>query len=647
MKLSGRNVKGCTFEHDLAPVTLFHGDNWAGKTARLDALTLALAGYLPGVANKPNEVFDRVASGNPLNVRAQADDGLVLDRTWSRNGKGSVSLLETTACAGFEMPAVALDPSEFLGLSARERVKFLFSRCKLPPDLTPDAAAKALMANVKNIRLEENSPASELAIADVASVLGGTTLTKDAGRTTQTWVEGLVELVSERKKAATANVQRLEKTMQGLTQTAAVGPTPPSDAEARLTKARADLETASAALHAVEADLRQRQEELRSAEAAAKTTPDIGALRAEVEAAEKALADHKVPGQPNPVTSERLQRSERDVATTASRVRVAKDTLRGLEEELSELQKEATCPKCGQSLAKLRPKMVKAQKDMIKEGEHALAEAKAEHEAAENERKAADVEWNEWANKHEAWVQADMQHRALERILDNAKAELAQSDAATASFQDATAKLPGLKAKGEALAKEVEALRVKEGEARSKVSEADVQYKRLVAARAEAATRARTEAELAKGRAEEQVWKQVQKLVAELQAKLVEAAVGPLVDRANELCGGLLRAPLALVDGELVMLRKDVGAVTHKTFSGTERALAYAALSIALGSDAPIRLAVIDEVGRLDSGNRRMLVDALCGLVRTGKLDQAVLVDTESIIGPGGSCPGEYMEVRL
>jgi hypothetical protein len=642
MKLSGRNVKGCTFEHDLAPVTLFHGDNWAGKTARLDALTLALAGYLPGVANKPNEVFDRVASGNPLNVRAQADDGLVLDRTWSRNGKGSVSLLETTACAGFEMPAVALDPSEFLGLSARERVKFLFSRCKLPPDLTPDAAAKALVANVKNIRLEENSPASELAIADVASVLGGTTLTKDAGRTTQTWVEGLVELVSERKKAATANVQRLEKTMQGLTQTAAVGPTPPSDAEARLTKARADLETASAALHAVEADLRQRQEELRSAEAAAKTTPDIGALRAEVEAAEKALADHKVPGQPNPVTSERLQRSERDVATTASRVRVAKDTLRGLEEELSELQKEATCPKCGQSLAKLRPKMVKAQKDMIKEGEHALAEAKAEHEAAENERKAADVEWNEWANKHEAWVQADMQHRALERILDNAKAELAQSGAATAAFQDALAKLPVLKAKGDALAKEVEALRAKEVEARAKVSEADVQYKRLVAARSEAATRARTEAELAKGLAEEAVWKQVQKLVAELQAKLVEAAVGPLIDTANKLCGGLLRAPLALIDGELSFDLPGTGW-NHRTFSGSEKLISYCALSAALSEGAPIRIVMMDELSRLDDGHRKQLIGTLCKMQEEGTIDQAVIIDTR----PVGFSAENFCEIKV
>lgn len=647
-KLSGRNVKGCSFDHTLAPVTLFHGPNWAGKTARLDALSLALAGYLPGVASKPNEVFERVASGNPLAVQAETDGGLVLTRQWERNGKGS------TKYAGndekeFSMPAVALDPSEFLGLSARERVKFLFSRCKLPANLTTEAAARALVANVKNIRLEENTPASEAAIAEVAKVLGGTTLTTDAGRTTQAWVEGLVELVSDRKKAAVANVQRMEKTMQGLTQSATDAAPAPADAEGRLAKARAGLEAASAALHANEAELRQRTEERRVAEATARSAPDAGALRAVVESAEKALAEHRVPEQPKPVTDARLRRAEHDAATATARVSVAKDTIRKLEEELAELQKEATCPKCGQSLAKLRPKMVKTQKEMIKEEENALAETKKENDAAQAECKMAAAEWTEWAKRQNEFAFLFQEHKGLQWKLSEARYKLAASGAAAAAAKAASDKLPELKELAEKLQDDVERLRTAETEARSAVSAADVSYKRLVAQRADAAQRARAKDELDRARAESDVWKEAQKLVAALQAELVEAAVGPLVNRANELCGGLLRAPLAMRDGELVMLRPGVGEVTHKTFSGTEKALAYAALSVALGADAPIRLAVIDEVGRLDERNRCKLVAVLCGLVKDGKLDQAVLVDTESIKATGTTLTNiaDYAEIEV
>ena len=46
-RLTGTNIKGKTFDHELNPVTVFSGPNYSGKTARIDALKLALLGFHP------------------------------------------------------------------------------------------------------------------------------------------------------------------------------------------------------------------------------------------------------------------------------------------------------------------------------------------------------------------------------------------------------------------------------------------------------------------------------------------------------------------------------------------------------------------------------------------------------------------------
>lgn len=156
-----------------------------------------------------------------------------------------------------------------------------------------------------------------------------------------------------------------------------------------------------------------------------------------------------------------------------------------------------------------------------------------------------------------------------------------------------------------------------------------VEYKRLVAYRAEAATRAKAKAEADTAKAELEVLKKTQAMLAELQAEIVEEAVQPMVDRCNELCGDILPAPLAIYGGELGMERNGQ-FITHRTMSGTEKLLAYCAVSMALAEGAPIRLAVLEELGRLDAVNKVKVMDKICKLQHDGKIDQAILVD----VGP-------------
>lgn len=108
--------------------------------------------------------------------------------------------------------------------------------------------------------------------------------------------------------------------------------------------------------------------------------------------------------------------------------------------------------------------------------------------------------------------------------------------------------------------------------------------------------------------------------------------MAPLISKANQLCGDLLVAPLAYKDGDIGFT--DRGSFySHRSFSGTEKALAYAAISVALAQDAPMRLVVIDELGRLTPDNKMRLIAKLCELTSSGQLDQALLVDVTPIDG--------------
>lgn len=674
-RLTARNLKGCTFEHALAPVTLFHGNNFAGKTARLDALTLALGGFLPKVASKPNEVFDRLASGNPLDVELVMERGYVVRRTWTRQPGGSVK----AACSvtDFEMPAVAIDPDEFLGLSARERVKFLFGRCKLPGDLTEQSIVRTLVANVKNVRLEANSEASEAAIASAVTVLNETTLTSDKDRTVQDYAEALVECVGEKKKLSAANVQRMEKTLQGLAQTAAQG-VPPQDADRRLAETRKALEAAVAEQARAAQEANNAASKAKEAERLASAAVDEKATLREVVRLEAELGeglDARVPEPGKPPVQRMMTTARPDttfeqdarnrameelnkLSAAAMLAKAERDKQAALMEQAAELK---VCPTCGQSVVEVQKQVVKRCKAELAKAEKAaeLAEkrvrdfpmAKFERDL---ERKEAEAEsWDDaaaklfaenteamegWAKQSAAWNAAQKVQAALREQVMTLRARLADNVEAAR----AAAALPELRSRAEALERMRAGAEAKVRMWRQDVQAAEESHRRLMAWRAEEAARAKAAAELEKVSVESEVWKEVQKLVAALQAKLVEAAVGPLVARANELCGSILRAPLAIKEGELCM--EGVGA-SHRTFSGTEKALAYCALSVALADGAPVRLAVFDEVGRLDARNKLKLVETLLDLTAAGKLDQAVLVDTVPLGVP--EMPASYAEIEV
>lgn len=611
-KLSATNFKGSTFSHNLAPVTMFTGENFTGKSSRVEAVLLALLGYLPGVGAKSNDLFERLASGNPMTVGIVTDTS-GLSRMWEQV-RGSVKY--TGPSVSIVTPMV-LDPGEFFGLSAPQRIKAIFSRADLPEEFNVMAVVETMKANVKNIRLEENTPETEVAISNLAAWING----RLSPMPFQSWLEEFAEGVRVKKNESEAAAKRLQQTTQGLTQVATI--TAPGDTEQRLREAAAELEKAIKTSNTAEAELRTVREQYRKAKLQADT---IGGgeeeFRKRMEQIEATLP--KEP--PLKLDFDKTMNEATQVwgaYTEASGARdLAEHQMRGASDELSKTKANTECRVCGCKFAKKKHReMVKAAQVKFDEADKAL-EAATEVCAQAKQRYDA----------NSAIQSSYLRYDELKTTLDAMRAKLMDK-----------AKLSELEQAGRDKAKvHTDAVAV-EAAARTKWQELDTVNRQLIADRSAAQQRAKVVTDAAKAKAEAEVLKQLQKMVAELQAKIVDKVVGPLLSRANDLCGDILRFPLGYQDGD-IGYHSRTGFVSQRSMSGTEKALTYCAIGIAMAAGATdFKLVILDEMGRLDIHNKRKIIGRLHTLQRSGRIDQAILVDTAAV----QHLPAEWSDLSI
>lgn len=120
--------------YNFSDLTYLHGLNGAGKSTVLQAVQLALLGYIPG-QGKTNEAIMRHSNGNTLEVLATLEDNdntITIDRTWVRTKKGIIGSTEivpevdlTSILADVELPIFNF--SEFVSLSANKQKDWFVS----------------------------------------------------------------------------------------------------------------------------------------------------------------------------------------------------------------------------------------------------------------------------------------------------------------------------------------------------------------------------------------------------------------------------------------------------------------------------------------------------------------------------------------
>jgi hypothetical protein len=112
-----------------------------------------------------------------------------------------------------------------------------------------------------------------------------------------------------------------------------------------------------------------------------------------------------------------------------------------------------------------------------------------------------------------------------------------------------------------------------------------------------------------------------------IRDEITNAAFGPLLQTANRFVAGILPTPLEYRDGEIG--RYQAGAwVPVRCFGGTMTAITHAGLQAALSAGAPVRLLIVDEMGRFDLRNKAQFMANVADAIRDGIIEQFVGIDT-------------------
>lgn len=129
MKLKSITIQGMhkisgTKTYDMKDFTYLFGKNGSGKSTVMQAIQLAVLGYIPGTDKNKTAIFGH-ANGNEMSVTATFNNGMSINRSWVKSGANITADARWTngadpekILADTELPI--FDFSEFIGLSANK-----------------------------------------------------------------------------------------------------------------------------------------------------------------------------------------------------------------------------------------------------------------------------------------------------------------------------------------------------------------------------------------------------------------------------------------------------------------------------------------------------------------------------------------------
>lgn len=214
-----------------------------------------------------------------------------------------------------------------------------------------------------------------------------------------------------------------------------------------------------------------------------------------------------------------------------------------------------------------------------------------------------------------------------------------EHDGKLASAKDALARTSGLRGQLEQMetqlwhesqaapVPDIEPLNIQKAASQLSISVLETKQRQYVAQLGEQAQAAKALEKRQELEAQSHALKAAVQIVEAEQAALVEQAFTGILATANRITSGILRGPIVYRDGTIGIGGKTFAS--NKTVSGTEEVLLYAALSLSLAAQSPLKLLLIDEMGRLDAVNKAKVAMRIKNLIVDGTLDQAVLIDVD------------------
>ena len=578
--ITGVNIKGRSFAHQLAPVTAFVGDNFTGKTARGMAIRLALTGNAGApIPKTPAGTWDALSGGHAdVSVTAKAiDNGATESWTlrWTRSNKGPVSKSGSVP-AHVALPDLLADPESFFALTKEARSQMILA-CAGGIAVDFDVA----IATVK----EWPMPGSVADTRKLAHKGHLNALLNEHGA-----VDGVAKFVEFAKafeKAQNEEAARLTATITGSASVVfADAPPTKEQLEAAGAKLKALQDQENAALND-EGDRHEAEEIVAQyQDLDAQPLPDANELRENIKVLEGVV-----------------EFAEKHVNETRDTQHKAQNNHDAAQRELAAAS-ATTCPTCGQEKPKSGRKDLKEAKSTAKLASETLELAKVGFTKLLDELEAARKKLSDMRGEL-----FNVERTNAEKAKSKTKLENAIRLLAKPKIQPPD---PGAI---EAASKEYEALAAKRGA-----------YEQSLKART---ARDKAESEFIRVRCDMETSKLIRESITSHVAQKTEAAFNSILENAGAFTEGLLRGSIRFDDGDLVMAA-DGKTVPWQSWSGTERLLAFAGLAFVLCQEAKLKVIIFDEFGRLAPRMKVDVINRMIELTAKGIVSNFVVMDANA-----------------
>ena len=630
-RVLARSFKGGSFVNELGPVTIITGDNFARKTAIPTAIRLALAGFLPPPIGKTAGSIYKLASNSDsegqMSVAVEFDNGRSHALLFEKDKKGRVSM-KGAVPSDIAMPALFLEPSQFFALTNQERVKAVMAACDPKKvNITKDALVEALQqVEVMPARVKEQG------LGIVADIIE-----KHMGRTDielMTAIDYILKDMDDKRKEAVAEQKRASGAFAAFKPN--TGPRPKNVAE----ELKAKRATRDDVIQGCGELFHMEQEKKRLEQECAKpiSVPMWGKLAleevqpyldkvlkpkvAEVEAATQTKVE-----QPEELFLKRDDLTER-IGSLEESIAGHRDKLEEALGALGWTQEHGDCPYCAQAMgADYKAKRVKELTAIVETEQVAIG--KEQSELARLNEQMTQLE-KQIATEQAAFTSYTQNAQELPQLKERLQAletQLTERAELQAKLQTATEALDGMKSLAESrdiVTQQVNALEEQQQEW--------IAYEQTMKRKDELEQAVLTNDALV------ETYKQaIAKVTAEIKSK-TEVAFNEILEVASKFTDGILNSPLEFCDGELgrrvSKLDNEQGNnaqpgawVSHECFSGTEQLVSYAAFSVAICMTAPVKVVIMDELGRITHERKAKLISRMEQLVEQNVIDQFIGID--------------------
>ena len=664
--IAARNLKGRSFKHDLAPVTIITGDNFSGKTAELSAIRLALMGYEPRLGKTAQAIFSlcgcKGGGATEMDVTATFDDGTAMNRAWvMKKGKISYSGLDTEA-----IPPVMLDPTIYFGLSGPQRLNYVLAQCDLE---ALGLGFQPLIEKLKSTGLEDCIGSAQhkagFEVVQIIEQLETERIAENAS--VYDWMVAVVEAITELGRKAKATADTHEQTVNGLVDNksadgmaALTNPQPDiDDARERLTAA---VQTEANALTAFSEADRKVQE----AKALAAKRIDVSLVEAAIN---KANTDKQLLGlvpdagtMPAPAasptakptdTTERqaFNNAQAEAQRTASGLVATKHASDRLVNDIERAKAATNCPTCGHDITDKQRVVIDTLVEELEKADAAQMVAAGEHDAARAAEKTAGEALEskvqamaQWQAEDAAitagnqamvdkWNEKRASYNSAQSKINTLTAELAALQASIAgnvAANEAWVNLPVLEAANKAAGEAYKSAAAALAPIKESIAQLESKQRQFIARTQDSRRADQSRAVLKEASDRLAVFKAALKVVQAEKERVSQAAFDALLSKARLFTDGILKAPLAYVDGELGMCHEG-NWISYKVFSGFEQLVSFMGLGVALTQGHKgIRIVMADECGAADKSNKMRLAVRLLELIEQGVINQAFLADTSA-----------------